>query len=174
MKIQLLDIIKTGDIYPFRWNDSEKDILEIFPEWKLIINKSKEAKCPFILVDSVEFYFEKDHYKGLTEIVIKLWNFDDKYESKYFDIGWLKDDLNFKEVFNRLKKDNWNFILTKESNSETPLISASENVLFGFETLMDGNLDENKTELQKIYISKTKNDIELISGGNIKTVYNIL
>ena len=173
MKIKLTELIKTGDISPFKWGDSEKDFLKIFPEWKSRITESKNAECPFIEIDSVEFYFDKDFYQGLSEIVIKLWNFDNKYKSKFFDKDWLKTDLPFSKVFDIINSKKWEFELTKGAKYKTPIIVPNRNVLFAFEPLFNENDDANETELQKIYIRKGEYDIEFINGGAEKiTLYN--
>jgi hypothetical protein len=62
MKIKLTELIKSGDISPFQWGDSDKDFIKIFPEWENKIMECKNANCPFIEIDSVEFYFENDFY----------------------------------------------------------------------------------------------------------------
>jgi len=171
MKINLTDLIKTGDISPFKWGDSEDDILRAFPEWQNRIKELKNSQCPYLELDSIELYFEKDFYKGLSEIVIKLWNFDVKYESEFFEIGWLRSEIKFPEVFEILNNHRWQFELTKGPKFETPIILPNRNVFFAFEPLFDKS--EDKTELQKIYDRRDAYDSTFLNGGNEKVrIYN--
>ncbi|MBA6156509.1 hypothetical protein H3Z83_08295 [Tenacibaculum sp. S7007] len=171
MKIDILNIIKTGDISPFKWGDSESDILKIFPEWKETIAELKKAKFPYIEIDSVEFYFDTNYYKGLSEIIIKVLNFDNDYKSDFFDFGWLNDSLNFKSVTEKLNNLNWRFELTKGPNFKTPIILPNRNVFFSFEQDYSGDNEEN--DLLKIYINRTEYTTEYLNKGKHKiTLYN--
>lgn len=173
MKIQLTELIKTGNISPFKWGDSENDFLKNYPDWKNRITESKNAECPFIEIDSIEFYFDKDFYQGLSEIVIKLWNFDEEYESDFFEISWLKSDLNFMYVKEKINNEKWSYSLTKGARHKTPIIIPNKNTFFSFDPLSEYNLDENKTELQKIYLRKDGYDAQFLNGGKEKiTLYN--
>ncbi|WP_010182844.1 hypothetical protein [Aquimarina agarilytica] len=173
MKISLTEIIKTGNIYPFKWGDSEIDFLRIFPEWKRLFKESKDFGCPFISIDSVEFYFDQDCYQGLSEIVIKNWNFEDDYKSDYFDIGWLKSELDYKTTREIIDNKKWSYGLTKGPRHKTPIILTNKWTFFGFHPLTGDNLDENKTELQKIYLRKEGyNNVDLNDGKEEITLYN--
>ena len=173
MKIQLTELIKTGNISPFKWGDSENDFLKIFPDWKNEFTDSKNAQCSFIEIDSVEFYFDKDYYQGLSEIVIKLWNFDKDYQSDFFEIDWLKTDLPFSIVIGILNSKKWQYELTKGPKYKTPIILPNRKVLFAFESLSEENNNYNKTELQKIYIRKDEYDVDFLNSGTEKiTHYN--
>src|SRR5690554_1757508 len=98
MKIDILHIIKSGDIVPFKWGDSESEIVMIFPEWQETITQLKKAKFPYIEIDSIEFYFDIDYYNGLSEIIIKISNLDNDFQSDFFDFGWLNNRMNLKKV----------------------------------------------------------------------------
>ncbi len=173
MKINLTEIIKNRNITPFKWGDSDKDLLKIFPEWKKEIEDSRNSKYPYIEIDSVEFYFDKDYYHGLSEIIIKLWNFDKNYLSDYFETGWLKNDLMFSRVFEIMASEKWRFELTKGPKYKTPIILPNRKVLFAFDSLLDENDDKNNSKLQKIYIRKDEYTIEFINGGKEKVMlYN--
>lgn len=173
MKISIIKLIKTGNIHPFNWGDSEADFLKVFPEWKELFQKSKNAGFPFITIDSVEFYFETNYYQGLSEIVIKNWNFEEDYKSDYFDIGWLNSELDYKTTKNIIDDKKWSYGLTKGPKYKTPIILTNKWTFFSFHPLTKGNLDENKTELQKIYLRKDEYDSTDLNGGKEKiTLYN--
>jgi len=173
MKISLTELIKTGNINPFNWGDCESDFLKVFPEWETLFQDSKNAGCPFIEIDSIEFYFDEDYYQGLSEIVIKNWNFEDDYQSDFFDIDWLKSELDYKTTKDIMDNKKWTYGLTKGPKYQTPIILTNQWTFFAFHPLMGANLDENKTELQKIYLRKDGYDSTSLNGGKEEiTHYN--
>jgi hypothetical protein len=109
----------------------------------------------------VEFYFENDGFQNLNEIVIKLWNFDSKYKSEYFELDWLKTDLSYSRVIEIMKKGNWQFELVKRPIFKSQIILPCGNVICGFDS--DEEDGEYLTELQKIYIRKNNYDIKLLN-----------
>ena len=95
MKLDLIEIIRTGNIAPFTWCCSSKEIIEILPESEVVIKDLREREYPFIEIDGVEFYFEEEDYTDLSEIIIKNWNYTKGYKTAFFDIGWLNSNLNY-------------------------------------------------------------------------------
>lgn len=158
-KIQIIEIIRTGSIYPFKWGNSSEDLIKIFPNWKFRIDQLKESKCPYIEIDGIEFYFEKDFYQNLSEIIIKNITFEKNYYSEYFEIDWLNNELNFKQIYGKLNELGWKFELTKSKKLETPIILTKRNVLFGFEDLYE-NENKNESELMKIYIKENEYEMK--------------
>ncbi len=170
MKVDLLNAIKTGDISPFKWGDSESDFLKIFPEWKEPIAELKKTKYPYIEIDSVEFYFDTNYYIGLSEIVIKVLNLDDEYESEFFDFGWLNNKMDFKKTTEKLDSLNWRFEFTKGLHYQTPIILPNRNVFFSFEQDNSGNNTEN--DLLRIYINRTEYTPEYLNKGKYKITFH--
>jgi hypothetical protein len=153
MKINLTDFINTSKISPFNWGDNSKDLIMIFPEWQIRIDELKEAKCPFIEIDSVEFYFEDDEFNGLSELIIKNLNFNKEYISKYFNLDWLNNKVTFKKVLLELVKMKLKFRVEYNKVNQSPVITINENIFLGFEDLYNSGKIEN-SKLEKIYIKK--------------------
>lgn len=173
MKIKLTELIKSGDISPFKWGDSDEDFLNIFPEWKNRIMECKKAKSPFIEIDSVEFYFENDFYKGLNSVVIGVWHFDKDYESNYFDNEWIQDNLSLPQVKDILKNKKWTYEELSIQRSNEPYLLTNRFTQFAFDSTDYGDYEENKTELQKIFINPEPVTDDFVNGkGNKITLYN--
>jgi hypothetical protein len=146
MKLDLIEIIRIGEIIPLFWGCSVKEIIELFPESELIINDLKDREYPFIILDDVEFYFEEDGYKDLSEIVVKNWCYTKDYESQFFDIGWLNASLAYEQTLQKLDKLSWDF----DSYPDVKSIATSKNVSLVFDEM-------SEDELQKIYIKRENN-----------------
>ncbi|WP_196887285.1 hypothetical protein [Aureivirga sp. CE67] len=173
MKISLNKIIEKGDISPFKWGDSIEDILVIFPEWRNEFENQKQDNYPFFHIDSIEFYFEENDFRKLSNIIIGVWHFDKDYKSNYFDIDWLKDDLSIPQVKKILNDKKWRYEVLIHPRSEEPYILPNRFTEFAFDSTGYGDYKEEMTYLQKIYVnSKPLSEEYLHKIGNKITLYN--
>lgn len=173
MKISLTEIIKTGDISPFKWGDSENDFLRVFLEWETKITESKNVLCPFIEIDFVEFYFKDEFYKKLDSIIIGVWHFDKNYKSDYFDHDWIRDDLSLPQLKSILNKEKWFYEELTTPRSEEPYILTNRRTQLAFDSTGYNGYEEDKTELQKIFIYPEPITDEFVNReGNEITFYN--
>jgi hypothetical protein len=151
-KIELIELVVSTKISPFNWGDNSEDLIKIFPKWKIRINELREAKCPFIEIDSVEFYFEDDEFNGLSEIIIKTSNFGKGYYSEYFNLSWLENKITFKRVLLELEKLKLEFKIEFDKHFKSPIIIINKSTFLGFENSYSGRSENSK--LEKIYIRR--------------------
>jgi len=152
MKLLLTDIVRTGNISPFKWGDSRDDILKIFPEWEKTFESHKNYCYPFFEIDSIEFYFDEDNFINLSSIIIGVWHFKEDYKSSYFDKGWLKDDLSIPKVKTILNNQNWTYEILQNPRSNEPFILSNRRTELAFDSTGYEDYNEELTALQKIYI----------------------
>lgn len=152
-KINLIDFVFNNKIEPFHWGDSEVDILNIFPTWKTLFNEFRESGCPYFHIDNVEFYFDNDYYEGLSEIIIKVLNFDEEYLSEYFDIDWLRNKTKLKEVCAKLDQQNLSYQIENQEPFNAPVIMINEKIFIAFFNDY-GEMNNDDSVLEKIYIQK--------------------
>jgi hypothetical protein len=173
MKIHLNRWLKTGDISPLKWGDSKNDILNVIPEWKTYFDESNKSKCPYLVVDNIEFYFEEDEFRELNFIVIGVWHFYRDYKSDFFSHDWIRHNLNIPSVRQILKKLHFNFEEAWIENWQSRYIMPNRNVRLTFDDTDYNGFDENKTALQKIFISPVALTEKEIKEKKIKiTRYN--
>lgn len=145
MKLDLIQIIKTGDISPLFWGCTDKDIIALFPEAGNLINNLKTSQCPYLILNHVELYFKED-YSGLNQIIIKNWSIERKQAYKFIDVGWLHSKCNYQKVRKKFYRKNWEHKVHKDPYPFVKCLSTVPNVSLVFDS-------DSKDELQKIYIS---------------------
>ena len=154
MKINITDWIESGNIYPLNWGDSEADFIRYFPDSKKEIEGLKQRKYPLIILDFVEFYFDKDktEFIGLNEIIIKIISINESNQYAFFEPSWLSEINTFKTISKKLTDLNISWKIERGPHFNTPNIRINSNILFGFDS---ERINDNEAELIKIYIQKS-------------------
>lgn len=165
--------MNNGNISPFNWGYSENEILKIIPDWKVYFDNSRELNYPYLTIDNVEFYFEKDNFQKLDSIVIGVWKIDQNYKSDFFIHDWIRDDLSIPKVRKILKNQNRTFEEAWVEKWGNFYILPNRYTRLAFNSTGYDEFNENETELQKVFISERPLTDEEINNKGIKvTLYN--
>jgi hypothetical protein len=150
MRIKLVEWFRTGHISPLQWGSSEHDFSRLWSSAQAEIAQARAAGYPFLMLDSVEFYFTTDCFEDLYEICIKAWTLARNELSTYFDYGWLHKGLTNAQVQATLQSQGIAYQLERGLAFQTPNLRTASGVLFSFYPDFD---TEANAELMNVYLS---------------------
>jgi hypothetical protein len=139
-------MIKEGDISPLWLGMNGDDIARVLPGSIHVIRKYREAQCPFLDFDGIEFYFDEDFYQGLNQLIIQVWRITRRNQSRHrhFDLAWIRQRLTYRKVLGHLQRLGWAY----EEHSDGVLLVEGR-AAFAF---YDGEEDLNARRLCKIVL----------------------
>jgi hypothetical protein len=150
MPIQLTQWLRTGLISPLRWGATARDLIELWPTAQAEIDQLRANDYPFIVLDSVEFYFTTDTFKDLCEICLKAWTLAPDATSSYFDYGCVRGGLTNSQVQAALQAQDIAYQVERGPALQTPNLRTATGVLFSFYSDFDAEAD---AELMNVYLS---------------------
>lgn len=152
MKFDITKWITTGNIAPLSWGTSANEIEQVFKGSSQEIQKLRAGGCPFIIMDFVEFYFDRfETYEGLNEIVIKPIALYKGVKNMFFTPNWLSAHLTLTVVAGKLDELGVDWKIERGPLFNTPNILTSSNILFAFDS---EDTEDSEAELLKIYLRR--------------------